>query len=157
MYRADRVRTLLSSFKREMTAKDFLRQYEEAERLVLRLKTEYQEETEQIDSIRSSVGDGTPHGSAISKTVEIRAMKLATKALEWKQAELDAVQIRQEIVKVINMIPGEKGDVLYQRYINLKTWDDVADAVGYTKRHVHRIHGDALKAVQDVIVCHSLK
>lgn len=139
-----------------LTAREFLKQYDEAERLVRRLETEYQEETEKIDTIRSSVGDGTPHGGAISKTVEIRAMRLAEKALEWKRAELDAVQIRQQVVEVINEIPGEQGDVLYERYINLKRWDDVADAVGYSVRQTHRIHQAALISVNDVLECHTI-
>lgn len=138
-----------------LTAREYLKQYEEAERLVRRLEIEYQEETEKIDTIKSSVGDGSPHSGAISKTVEIRAMRLADKALEWKKAELDAVQIRQQVVKVINEIPGEQGDVLYERYINLKRWDDVAEAVGYSTRQVHRIHQAALVSVQDVLECHT--
>ena len=139
-----------------LTSREYLKQYEEAERLVRRLENEYQEETEKIDSIRSSVGDGTPHGGAISKTVEIQAMRLAEKALEWKQAELDAVRIRQEVVNVINQIPGEQGDVLYERYINLKRWDDVAEAVGYSVRPTHRIHQAALGSLQVVLECHTL-
>ncbi len=139
-----------------LTSREYLKQYEEAERLVRRLENEYQEETEKIDSIRSSVGDGTPHGGAISKTVEIQAMRLAEKALEWKQAELDAVRIRQEVVNVINQIPGEQGDVLYERYINLKRWDDVAEAVGYSVRQTHRIHQAALGSLQVVLECHTL-
>ncbi len=137
-------------------AKLYLKQYEEAEQIVRRLKTEYEVETDKIDTIRSSIGDGTPHGGATAKTVEIRALKLAEKALEWKQAELDALQIRQEIVGAINKVPGAWGQVLYERYINFKTWDDVADAVGYSKRQAQRIHGEALRLLEDVIECHSL-
>lgn len=137
-------------------AKLYLKQYEEAEQIVQRLKAEYEAETDKIDSIRSSIGDGMPRGGAISKQVEIRAMKLAEKALEWKQAELDALQIRQEIVQTINKVPGSWGQVLYERYINLKTWDDVADAVSYSKRQAQRIHGEALRLLEDVIECHSM-
>lgn len=137
-------------------AREFLKQYEEAERIVLRLKNEYKEEQEKIDSIRSSVGDGTPHGGGISNTVEVRAMKLAEKAEEWKEAEADALQIRQEVVRVINKVPGEKGAILYERYVNLKKWDEVADTVGYSLRQVHNLHREALDFVNNCILLHIL-
>ncbi len=139
-----------------MTAKEYLKQYEEAERIVQRLKTEYIQESEQVDSIRSALGgDGTPRGSGISKVTENRAIKLAEKAQALKDAEADALEIRQEIFKTINSISGEEGAVLYEKYINLHSWDGVADAVGFSKRHVQRIHEKALDLVKDVIECHS--
>ena len=46
-------------------------------------------------------------------------------------------------------------DIDYEKYINLKSWGEVAEAVGYSKRHVQRIHDDALDLVKDVIECHS--
>ena len=137
-------------------AKEFLKQYEEADHIVRRLKTEYQEQLEQIDSIRSPIGDGTPHSGQISKTVEIQAIRLAEKAHEMKLAEAEAVRIRQRVVNVINTIPGEKSDVLYERYINLKKWDEVAESVNYSLRQVHNLHRDGLEYVQHCIVLHTL-
>lgn len=139
-----------------MTAKEYLKQYEEAERIVQRLKTEYEQESETVDSIRSSLsGDGTPRGSGISKVTENKAIRLAEKAQALKDAELEALEIRQEIFTTINGISGEEGAVLYSKYINLKSWDGVADEVGFSKRHVQRIHEKALDLVKDVIECHS--
>lgn len=132
-----------------MTAKEYLQQYEDAVRIANRLKTEYEKEVEQIDSIRSALGgDGTPRGGGISRVVENRAIKLADKALELKQAELDAIRIRQEVFDVIREIPGEKGDVLYERYINLKSWSQVARAVGYSKSRTHDLHREALDLIK---------
>ena len=132
-------------------AKEFLKQYKEACRLVSRLQNEYREETEKIDSIRSSLGDGTPHGGQISKTVELQAIRLADLSDEWKLAEIEATQIRHGVVKVINSVQGEKGAVLYERYINLKKWEEVADTVNYPLRQVHNLHRDGLEAVAEII------
>lgn len=135
-----------------MTAKEYLNQYADAVKASERLRAEYVQEVEAIDSIRSPLGgDGTPHGSGISKTVENRAIKLADKALAWKSAELDALRIRQEIFEVVNSIPGEKGDVLYHRYICLEGMEQVAEAVGYSVRQAYNIHDAALDMVKDCI------
>lgn len=139
-----------------MTAKEFLQQYGEAVRIAERIKTEYDQEQDLIDSVRSALGgDGVPHGGGISKATENKAIKLADKALELKDAELEAIRIRQKVFDVIRTVPGEKGDVLYERYINLKSWDEVADSVGYSKRHARNLHDEAIDIVQHFLLLHS--
>lgn len=139
-----------------MTAKEFLQQYGEAVRIAERIKTEYDQEQDLIDSVRSALGgDGTPHGGGISKATENKAIKLADKALELKDAELEAISIRQKVFDVIRTVPGEKGDVLYERYINLKSWDEVANSVGYSKRHARNLHDEAIDIVQHFLLLHS--
>lgn len=140
-----------------MTAKEFLQQYGEAVRIAERIKTEYNQERDLIDSVRSALGgDGVPHGGGISKATENKAIKLADKALELKDAELEAIRIRQKVFDVIRTVPGEKGDVLYERYINLKSWDEVADSVGYSKRHARNLHDEAIDIVQHFLLLHSI-
>ena len=132
-----------------MTAKEYLQQYGEAVRIAERLKTEYDQELLKIDAVRSTLGgDGTPHGTGISRATEDKAIRLADKALELKDAELEAVRIRQEVFDLIRTVPGEKGDVLYERYINLKSWGDVAKAVGYSKSRTHDLHNEALNLIK---------
>ena len=132
-----------------MTAKEYLQQYADAARVVRRLRIEYEEELDLIDNIHSPLsGDGTPRTGAISKSVENKAIRLADKALALKDAELEAIRIRQEVFDVINKIPGEAGEVLYLRYVQLKTWGEISDAVGYSKRHIGRLHAEGLAQVQ---------
>ena len=139
-----------------MTAKEYLRQYAEAERLCRRLKTEYKKEVELIDSIRSALGgDGLPRGGQTSKVTEDKAIRLAEKLSEYQNAELDALRVKRTVLSTINAVPGEAGAVLYERYINLKSWDEVAKSVGYSKRQAHRFHEDGLAFVQNVIEWHS--
>lgn len=136
-----------------MNAKEYLQQYGEAVRIAERLKKEYDHELLKIDSVRSTLGgDGTPHGGGISKSTEDKAIRLADKALELKDAEFEAIRIRQEVFSMINRIPGKKSDVLYERYINLKSWDEVAAAVGYSKRHARNLHSEALDDVKHFLL-----
>ena len=150
-----------------MTAKEYLRQYEEAARLARRLKTEYDKEVELIDSIRSALGgDGLPRGGGISKMTEVKAVRLSELFSDYQSAELYALRVKRTVLSTINSIPGEAGSTLYERYINLqwdeerqilrlKTWDEVSKAIGYSKRQTHRFHQDGLAAVQNVIEWHS--
>lgn len=131
-----------------MRAKEYLRQYEYANRKAERLKAEYEAELELVDSVRSTLGgDGMPHGSGVSKPVEDRAIRLADKAMCWKVAQLDALEKRQEVFELIHGIEGIEGDVLYEKYIKLRTWEDIADTLHYSVRGVQYAHGRALLIV----------
>ena len=135
-----------------MTAKEFLRQYEELNKRALRLKQEYQTELEKIDAIGSTLaGDGLPHGNGISRKTEDKAIRLADKAMKWKNAELDALEKRQEIFELIYDIPGPEGEVLYERYINLHKREEVCVLVHYSWVQTHEHHKKALKIVQERI------
>lgn len=137
-----------------MTAKEYLRQYEDLNRIAQRLKAEYQLEIEKIDAIGSTLSGepGMPHGTGISRKTEDKAIKLADKALRWKEAELEALQKRQEVFEVINRVPGIEGDLLYERYINLKSWEQVAEAIDRSDKWCRtRLHSNALQIVKKII------
>lgn len=135
-----------------MTAKEYLRQYEEANRLALRCKTEYELEIEKIDAIGSTLSnDGMPHGNGVSRKTEDKAIRLADKAIKWKSAELDAIAKRQEVFEVVNQVSGIEGDILYERYINLHKWEEICVLVHYSWNGIHRAHRRALATVQSIL------
>ena len=135
-----------------MNAKEFLRQYEELNKRALRYKQEYEVELEKIDAIGSTLsGDGQPHGSGVSRKTEDKAIRLADKALKWKAAELDAIEKRQEIFELIHDINGVEGEVLYERYINLRHWEEICVLIHYSWVQTHEYHKRALRIVQDRI------
>lgn len=135
-----------------MTAKEYLKQYEYAHKKAERLREEYESELLKIDTVRSlSDNDGMPHGTNISKPTEDKAIRLADKALKWKQAELDAIEIRQEVFDTIWDIPDVEGDVLYQRYINLRKWEEICVLLHYSWKGIHLIHRRALNIVDERI------
>lgn len=128
--------------------REFLEQYRIADRKAKRLRREYEKEKNLIDSIKSPLGsDGEPHGSGISKTVEARAVRLADKLLEYEDAELEAIEIRQAVFDAVMKLDGIESDVLYSYYVDYfdekkgkaRTWDDVAELVHVEPRTVYRI------------------
>lgn len=136
----------------EMTAKQYLKQYENAVKVARRVRNEYEEELDLIDNIRSSLGgDGTPRSGEISKKVERQALKLSEKADELREAEAAAIETRQMIFNTVMQVPDDKGSVLYERYILLKEWKDVADAVGYSEGHIYELHRQGLEYVDQLI------
>lgn len=134
-----------------MTGREYLEQYRHKEFLLLRVREEYRKELDTIDSIRSALDNsGVPSGH-VSRTVELRAMRLAEKAERLRTAELEALATRQKVFDVISMVEGVKGQILYERYINLKKWEDVAEVVCYEERQTRRLHDEAVRIVEDLI------
>ena len=134
-----------------MTAKEYLRQYEEYDRRAKRYKAEYEREAELIDAIRSPSGsDGLPHGNGISRTTEDKAIRLSEKRLKWKEAELDALHMRQQIFETIQKVSGIEGDILYERYVNLHKWEEVCVLVHMSWHGTHQAHRRALMIVEEI-------
>ena len=131
-----------------MTAKDYLRQYEYATKRIARLEAELEEEALLIDAVRSvSDNDGMPHGSGISKPTEEKAIRLADKRLRLVDAKLEAIRIRQEVFDLVSSIDGVEGEVLFQRYIELRSWEEICVIISYSWAQTHRYHLRALDIV----------
>lgn len=130
-----------------MTAKQFLKQYEEANNKAIQHKREYEKQCELIGSVSMKM-DGMPHGSNISKPTEEAALKLAESAKKWREAELEAIRIRQEVYEVIADIPGIEGRVLYERYISLYKWEAICILLHYSWQGIHLVHRRALAIVE---------
>lgn len=132
-----------------MTAKEYLRQYERAEHRARRYREEYENETLLIDAIRSlSNNDGMPHGSGIGRPTEEKALRLVDKRLRLIDAEAEAMQIRQELFDFIDRIDGVEGDVLFERYINLRKWEEICVVMNYSWNGIHKVHRRALAIVE---------
>lgn len=137
-----------------MTAKEYLRQYEYADRRVRRLEAEYRDEMEMIDAIKStSDNDGLPHSSGISKPTEDKALRLADKQLRLVKARLDAVAKRQEIFDIIDGIDGVEGDLLFERYIKLRKWEEICVLLHYSWQGIHLVHRRALAIIESRLKC----
>lgn len=135
-----------------MTAIKFLEQYEEAVRAIRRREREYRDESTMIDAVRSlSDNDGMPHGSGISKPTENKAIRLADKRLRLIEAKLNAIEVRQMVFDVVDRVEGVPGDVLFQRYILLKKWDDVYKAINYSETSTWRFYRIGLARVEELI------
>ena len=60
--------------------------------------------------------------------------------------------IKQEILSVILQLRDNRyRDVLMKRYVDIKTWEQIAVEMAYTYRRITQLHGEALKAAEEYI------
>jgi len=136
-----------------MNAKKYLKQYEYALYAANRARANYELETERIDAIGSVLSGepGMPHGTGISRKTEDKAIRLADKAREWLDAEEQAQIKLEEITDFINKIPGIEGAVLYQRYVQLLSWREIAENLIYSESGIFKIRERALMIAERML------
>lgn len=105
----------------------------------------------------SLVMDGMPHGSSQSD-LSAYAAKLDEQMSKLKKWQNEKVRLYNDILDRIRRVEDDnQRALLICRYIKGMSWEDIAVSLGYTWRHVHRIHSQALDSInlKDVIECHS--
>jgi hypothetical protein len=75
-----------------------------------------------------------------------------TKAMDL-ESEINAdlkqlIDIKREVVTIIKCVERtELQTILEMRYLCFETWEEIAVALHYDLRHIHRLHGRALEEV----------
>lgn len=68
------------------------------------------------------------------------------------KAEVDRLNaLEKEIVQTVREVPEPYSTLLYERYINGKTWEQIAVDMHYSYRGITKMHGRALNAVKECI------
>lgn len=137
-----------------MTPKNYLQQYRHA---VDRARAAL-EHLEELESIATRVtplyggeGSGGQHQSGDEKMCN--AVDKIIEAKNRVSDELETLEATdREIIGTIDKITdGTLHTLLYERYINGKTWEQIAVLMNYTYRRVTQLHGKALNAVKDFL------
>ena len=65
------------------------------------------------------------------------------------------VNLKQEIMQVIKGVQNPEHQILLeQRYLCFKSWESVAEELGYNIRHVYRLHDEAVEQIMIPETCH---
>jgi DNA-directed RNA polymerase specialized sigma subunit len=135
-----------------MTPKEYLQQYRDAVRRAAAAQ-------DHLDELRSMATRITPNYSSEGCGTHQTGDKLGAAVARILDAEsrvsdelemLEATE--REVIKTINGVQdGTLNTLLYERYINGKTWEQIAVQMNYTYRRVTQLHGKALNAVKDFL------
>ena len=137
-----------------MTPKEYLLQYRDAVRRATAAQDHLDELRAMAERITPNYGGsgggthqtGDKLGAAVAKLVD--AESRVSDGLEMLEAT------EREVIGTIDKITdGTLHTLLYERYINGKTWEQIAVALNYSYRQTTRMHGAALIAVKHVLEC----
>ena len=137
--------------------KEYLKQYRDA----VRRATAAQDHLEELQSMATRVtpnyggeGGGTHQSSDEKMMSSVFRIRDAEARVE---AELELlIATEREVQHTIDAVKDNTlNTLLYERYVNGKTWEQIAVLLNYSWRQTVRLHGVALAAVKDVIECHT--
>ena len=135
-----------------MTPKEYLQQYRDAVRKVSAAQDHLDELRAMATRITPNYGGegggthqtGDKLGEAVARIMD--AERRVSDELELLEAT------EREVIRIINGVQdGTLSVLLYERYINGKTWEQIAVKMNYTYRRVTQLHGKALNAVKDFL------
>lgn len=87
----------------------------------------------------------SPTGDKVAKVVE----KIAALKEKISAEYLELLEIMGKMEDVINSVESKDEKLLLRlRYINYYRWDKIAVEMGYSERHIQRLHAKALMSVE---------
>ena len=100
-----------------------------------------------------SVEGGGSHQSGDEKLIDA-----VSKIIEAKNRVSDELEMleatEREVIETINKVQDRTlSTLLYERYINGKSFEKIAVIMNYSYRQTTRLHGTALLAVKNVLEC----
>ena len=129
-----------------MTAKEakaYLMQYRDAMRRTHAISDHIAELRTVCEQLRTEDGKRVALDKAVAELVDTQE-KTAAEVVRLAKLET-------EIACTIDRVPEPYRTLLYERYINGKTWEQIADAMHYSLRGVTKMHGRALQTVKEFL------
>lgn len=136
-----------------MTAKTYLRQIRVLEKLI-------QSKQKELDLLWSSLSaqavryDGVAvKSSNISDPTAEMAVRHADLIRETDEQIDELIRLRHKITDEIGMVGDPRYiEILRLRYVECKTFEDIAEEMGFSIRHAARLHGGALQAFDRIVL-----
>ncbi len=94
------------------------------------------------DRVRSASPDPDPMASQVGRYVDIQK--------EVQAMIIELMELKHLIIgQIADLNNSDYMDVLWKRYVDLKTFSRIADEMGYDISTIFRIHGRALQAFNE--------
>ena len=131
-----------------MTAKQYLNRVRRIDKEIEALLRLVQRTRESLESVTQNYdSDGaqsTKNPHKYDRLVELES--LVDEKIDQQ------IALKAEILKTIMQLEDKRQRlVLMEYYVEMKTWEQVAVDMNYSYMHITRIHGYALKAIQEVL------
>ena len=131
-----------------MTAKEYLNQAYWLDRRI-------DSKLEQLSALKDMATKTTSVMSddVVSHTRNVHSMQDVIAKIIDMQAEINAdidqlVDLKREIMQVVKAVQNPEHQTLLElRYLCFKSWEDVAQELGYNVRHIYRLHDEAVDQI----------
>ena len=132
-----------------MNAKDYLSQAKYLDQSI-NAKIQQLGQLNDLATKATAVLTGMPHNpSGSTSTMADTVVKIVDLQDEINHDIDELVDLKAEIREVIDAVPDtDLRLILEERYLNWKSWEQIAVSLGYNLRYVHKLHRLALEATK---------
>ena len=138
-----------------MTAKEYLNQAYWLDRRI-------DSKLEQLSALKDMATKTTSIMSddVVSHTRNVHSMQDVIAKIIDMQAEINAdidrlVDLKRDIMQVVKTVDDPELQTLLElRYLCFKSWEYVAEQMGYNVRHIYRLHDEAVEQITIPETCH---
>ena len=132
-----------------MTAKEYLSQIRFIDNRIAAKREQAQYFYDQATKCTTAWSDmppGQPNGRSRMADYVMKMIELEN---EMTKEMMDLATLKKQIMDTINKIDNmEYKTILEERYLSFKSWEQISEDMGYTVRHIYRLHGRALLEVE---------
>lgn len=140
-----------------MTAKEYLQQIYHLDRRIKRLQSRREEIRADLYSVKSTTDYNADRvQTSVAGDSMLRLIAKVDSIERDIVKELDQlISMKTRISKEIEQVQDATAkDILYQRYVSCLSFEQIAVNLGYSRRHIDRLHGRALYLFKkDVLEC----
>lgn len=131
-----------------MTAQEFLKQIAAIQKRIAVNTRRVEQMQDLLLKISPTISDMPKSGANVHALEERINLKVdLEKEIEDDKIRLN--QVKLDVIDAIMQLDSDEGrKVLMYRYVDFKNWREIADATGYTDRHIFRVHQKALKEIE---------
>ena len=136
-----------------MTAREYLEQ-------AYHLDQQINSKIEQVESLHAlaTKATATMNDSPVQQTRNSHSMADVILNIIDLENEINEdidrlVDLKRDITRTLNLMENaELRTLLEKRYLCMKTWEEIGLEMHFTVRWAHRVHSDALRSLDDILV-----
>lgn len=125
--------------------KEFLWSYQRAKRDVARLETQLEELRLNQLGPKAITYDGMPHGTELGDLSDYMAKydEIEQAIIKARYRRISAFQWVRDSIEALE--DDREKELLTLRYLRGMKWEEIAVNMGYSRRKIHYLHGEALE------------
>nr|DAM27049.1 MAG TPA: Protein of unknown function (DUF1492) [Caudoviricetes sp.] len=129
--------------------KDYLKSYKKTRNRLNSLELQRKQIKIDMLHVRASQGDGMPRGNGEINDLSRYIEQIADLEEQIDDMRMELLDKQIKITSAINALnDDDECTVMTEKYLNGKTWEQVAEDNGFAWMTMHRIHGKALKKIK---------
>lgn len=134
-----------------MTAKEYLKQIRKANIMINYKQRQLDELRELCTSITCPINSDKVQTSGVSDKIGDTVSKIID-LQNIINSDIDRlVDLKQEIMAVIDKLDATYLQLIYLRYFEFQTWEQIACEMNYSCPWIWKLHGEALQKVSEIL------